>query len=104
MTDKLLNLLGLCRRAGKAALGYDPVIDSIKQRKAKLIIISSDCSDNTKKGVLLSAHRGNVPCEVVPYTKDDISLSLGKYTAVLSILDQGFAKSAQSLICSLKED
>ncbi len=104
MTDKLLSLLGLCRRAGKIVLGNDPVIDSINQRKAKLVIVASDCSNNTAKGVLSTAHRNNVCAQVVPYTKDDISLAVGKYTAVLSILDDGFAKKAQTLICSLKED
>jgi hypothetical protein len=50
----------------------------------------------------------NVKAHVIPYTKDDISVSVGKYTAVLSILDDGFAKKAETLICSidstLKED
>ena len=104
MTDKLLSLLGLCRRAGKIVLGNDPVIDSINQRKAKLVIVASDSSKNTAKGVLSTAHRNNVSAQVVPYTKDDISLAIGKYTAVLCILDDGFAKKAQTLICSLKED
>lgn len=108
MTDRLMSLLGLCRRAGKIVLGFDPVIDSINQKKAKLVIIAQDCSQHTAKGVLRSAHMNNVKAHVIPYTKDDISVSVGKYTAVLSILDDGFAKKAETLICSidstLKED
>ncbi len=104
MTDRLMSLLGLCRRAGKIVLGNDPVIDSINLKKAKLVIIAQDCSQHTSKGVLTSAHRSNVKAHVIPYTKDDISLAVGKYTAVLSIIDDGFAKKAQTLICSLKED
>ncbi|MBQ4128207.1 MAG: ribosomal L7Ae/L30e/S12e/Gadd45 family protein [Ruminococcus sp.] len=104
MNDKLLSLLGLCRRAGKLVLGNDPVIDSINLKKAKLVIVACDCSKNTAKGVLSTAHRCNVCAHVVPYTKDDISLAVGKYSAVLSICDQGFAKKADTLICSLKEE
>ena len=104
MTDRLLSLLGLCRRAGKLTLGNDPVIDSITQKKVKLIIVASDCSHNTAKGVLCVAHKSNVKTHVVPYTKDDISLAVGKYTAVLAICDDGFAKKADTLICSLKEE
>lgn len=108
MTDRLMSLLGLCRRAGKIVLGFDPVIDSINQKKAKLVIIASDCSQHTAKGVLRTAHMNNVKAYVIPYTKDDISVSVGKYTAVLSIIDPGFAKKAETLICSidstLKED
>lgn len=104
MNDKLMSLLGLMRRAGKIVLGNDPVIDSINLKKAKLVIVASDCSAHTAKGVLSCAHRCNVKAHVVPYTKDDISLAVGKYTAVLSITDDGFAKKADTLICSLKED
>ncbi len=98
MTDKLLSLLGLCRRAGKLTLGNDPVIDSILQRKAKLVLVASDCSENTAKGVLKIAHQNSVRAHIVPYTKDDISLSVGKYTAVLSVCDAGFAKSLDKLL------
>ena len=77
MTDRLMSLLGLCRRAGKIVLGYDPVIDSINQKKAKLVIIAQDCSQHTAKGVLRSAHMNNVKAHVIPYTKDDISVSVG---------------------------
>lgn len=104
MTDRLLSLLGLCRRAGKLILGNDPVVESINMKKAKLVIVASDCSHNTAKGVLSCAHRLGVKAHTVAYTKDDISLAVGKYSAVLSITDDGFAKKADSLICSLKEE
>lgn len=104
MPDRFLSLLGLCRRAGKIILGSDPVIDSINLKKAKLVIVASDCSKNTAKSVLSNAHRMGVKTCVVPYTKDDISYSVGKYTAVLSIIDNGFAQKAETLICSLKEE
>lgn len=104
MTDRLLSLLGLCRRAGKLTLGNDPVMESINLKKAKLVVIACDCAERTAKGVLTVAHRCNVRAHIVPYTKDDISLAVGKYTAVLSICDDGFAKKADTLICSLKED
>lgn len=104
MNDKLLSLLGLCRRAGKLTLGNDPVIDSISLKKAKLVLVASDCSQHTSKGVLSIAHRCSVRAYVVPYTKEEISLAVGKYTAVLSICDDGFAKKAETLICLLKEE
>lgn len=104
MTDRLLSLLGLCRRAGKIVLGNDPVVDSIIGKKAKLVIVASDCSENTAKNVLRTAHQNNVKTLIAPHTKEDISLAVGKYTAVLAICDDGFARKADTLICSLKED
>lgn len=104
MTDRLLSLLGLCRRAGRLTLGFDPVVDSINLKKAKLVIVASDCSHHTAKDTLTACHKMGVKSYVVPYTKDEISLAVGKYTAVLSITDDGFAKKAETLICSLKEE
>lgn len=104
MADRLLSLLGLCRRAGKLVLGNDPVIDSINLKKAKLVVVASDCSRHTAKDVLSCAHRNGVKAHTLPHTKEEISLSVGKYTAVLSIIDDGFAKKADTLICTLKEE
>lgn len=38
MNDRILSLLGLCRRAGKLVIGADPCIDSMAKSKAKLIL------------------------------------------------------------------
>ncbi len=106
MQDRFLSLLGLCRRAGKLTIGNDPVLDSISKKKAELVIIAGDCSKNTSKGVLIHAHKHNVQTVITPYSKDDISFALGKYCAVLSIEDKGFAKKAYTLIVdnTKKED
>lgn len=106
MQDRFLSLLGLCRRAGKMVIGNDPVIESVFKKKAELVIIASDCSKNTSKNVLVSTHKNNVSAVVCNYTKDDISYAVGKYCAVLSIEDTGFAKKAYTLIVdnTKKED
>ena len=104
MADRLLSLLGLCRRAGRLTLGNDPVIDSINLKKAKLVLVAKDCSHHTAKDVLSCAHRMGVKSHILPHTKEEISLAVGKYTAVLSITDDGFANKADKLICSLKEE
>ena len=42
MNDRILSLLGLCRRAGKLVIGADPCIDSMAKSKAKLILYAND--------------------------------------------------------------
>lgn len=98
MTDRLLSLLGLCRRAGRLTLGFDPVMDSINLKKAKLVIVASDCSPHTAKDTLIACHKMGVKSHTVAYTKEEISLAVGKYTAVLSITDEGFSQKADTLI------
>ena len=65
MADRLMSLLGLCRRAGKLVLGNDPVIDSINLKKAKLVVVASDCSRHTAKDVLSCAHRNGVKAHLL---------------------------------------
>lgn len=58
MNDKLLSLLGLARRGGKLSSGFDAVSNSIKRRKARLVLIASDISQKTQKElVYLSQNR-----------------------------------------------
>lgn len=39
MNDRILSLLGICKRAGKLITGADTTIDSIRKSKAKLVIL-----------------------------------------------------------------
>ena len=97
MNDKLLSLLGLCRRAGKITLGCDPVIDSVKNKEASLVIFARNISDNTRKTVLNAVAQSGVRVIKLDYDKEDISVSLGRLCAVASINDEGFAKKLLSL-------
>ena len=60
MNDRILSLLGLCRRAGKLVIGADPCIESMAKSKAKLILYANDFSQNSLKPVLLQAHKQNI--------------------------------------------
>ena len=98
MNDRILSLLGLCRRAGKLVIGSDPCSDSMAKSKAKLILYANDFSQNSLKPVLLQAHKQNVRVLEVNRTKDEISFSLGKLCGVLSVGDKGFADKLAMLI------
>ncbi len=98
MTDKLLSLLGLCRRAGKLALGADPAVDSMKSHKSRLIIYACDFSHNSIKPVLEQAHKSNIKVLEIKRTKAELSHSLGKLCGVVSVEDKGFADKLIGLI------
>lgn len=97
MNDKLLSFLGLCRRANKLCYGFDAVNKSIFQKKAKLVLFASDVSTHTKSDVEKICEKENVKSLTLNYTKEEISLTIGKYAAVISITDSGFANK----ICEL---
>ena len=91
MNDRLLSFLGICRRAGKLVIGNDPVRESIETDKAFLVIMASDISHNTLKKISTVIEESGVPCYTAKRTKDEISFSLGKTCAILSVTDKGFA-------------
>ena len=47
--DKVLSLIGLAMKAGQVVSGEFSVEKCIKSGKAKLVIIATDASENTKK-------------------------------------------------------
>lgn len=98
MNDRILSLLGLCRRAGKLTMGNDTVIESVLNRKAKLVIAASDLSKRTAKGIFAASHENNVKVLEINRTKEQMGSALGKYCAVVAVLDSGFAKKLTELI------
>ena len=104
MPDRVLSLLGLCRRAGKTALGNDAVISSIVRGEARLVICAQDISENTRRKILYNAKMCSVPCLTLKRTKDSLGGALGKYCAVVAVNDSGFAKKLSGYIQTESEE
>lgn len=100
MTDRILSLLGICRRAGKLIIGAEPCIESITKHKSELIICANDFSKKSAKPVLERAHRNDVKTLIINRSKDEVSFALGKLCGVVSVEDKGFAKKLTELINS----
>ena len=88
-----LGMLGLAKRAGKVVTGEDKCSKAIKSGGAKLVIIATDASSNTKKAVADSCNYYGVR-----YIETASKAELGKYTgaenrAVVSVDDSNFAKA-----------
>ena len=50
--QKALNLLGIATRAGKLTTGDSFSLNEIQSKRAKIVILASDASDNTRKKIL----------------------------------------------------
>lgn len=95
--DKLLNFLGLCRRAGKLTTGFDSVVDTVVKGEAKLIITARDISQNTEKKLLKTCSEYDVRLIELDRSKDELSAAVGKLTAAASVTDSGFARNIERL-------
>lgn len=101
MNDSALNLLGLCRRAGRLSLGHDACKQSLNSGKAKLCIICCDASERLSDEISGLAKTHNITVYDVRYTMLEIKQALSFKAAVFTVDDEGFAKS---LIAKFKEN
>ncbi len=97
MNDKFLSLLGMARKCGKLSLGHDAVISSVVKNRAKLVVLSSEGSERLQKEIAHACQyeNKNIPVLITSYLTADISKAIGSKAAVISVDDEGFAKSAQ---------
>ena len=102
MTDnpKLLSLLGMCRRAGKLSCGHDAAVGSVRSKSARLCLISSDASQRLRKEIEREANfeGREIPVREMFSTMEEIGKATGLKSAVVTVNDEGFAKSMLGLL------
>ena len=102
MDNKIFNLLGLARRAGKIAWGHDTALFAIKSKKAHLCIVASDVSDRLKREFSRECtYDGrNIKIIELDKTMEDMRFVIGVKTGVFTINDEGFAKKIEQIQAS----
>ncbi|MDL2294518.1 ribosomal L7Ae/L30e/S12e/Gadd45 family protein [Ruminococcaceae bacterium OttesenSCG-928-D13] len=90
MTDKLLGALGLCRRAGALAAGFDVVCEAAQGGKAELVLLAADASERTRRKVT-EACLGRCKLIETDITQQALAGLLSKPTAVLAVTDKNLA-------------
>lgn len=100
-TNKIVGLLGMCRRAGHLTIGFDAVKELAVQKKATLICIANDLSPKTQKELRFMI-KENQPLFLLPFGKETLSNAIGmqKPVGVIATDDRGFAAA----FLKLKED
>lgn len=99
-SNKILSLLSLAQKAGKLKSGEFQTTEAVKGKKAFLVLVAADASDNTKK-----EFRNMCNYYETPYyefsTKENLGRAIGKEErSSIAVLDEGFSKS---LIKNLEE-
>ena len=98
--SKFYNLLGLARRAGKIGWGHDAALGAVKYGKAYLCILTSDASERLKDEFIRACNSDgrDVPVQEVKKTMDEMKGIIGVRAGVLTVNDEGFAKSLRQYI------
>jgi ribosomal protein L7Ae-like RNA K-turn-binding protein len=102
--DNCLMLLGLSKKAGFLEVGDDCVSDAVELVKARCILSAADASDGSKRKAEFLAEESRVPHIVLPYTKAELGIAVGRGTpGILAITDIGMAASFVSKLAQTDE-
>lgn len=104
--DSIPSLLGLALRAGRLAVGEEPVGAACRAHKAYLLLLASDAADNTIRRAHHFCQAGtNTICLTLPLTKAEIGSGLGRSScAMLAISDIGFAAAVADKLAKADPD
>ena len=100
MIERLLNMIGLARRAGKVSTGAFVCEKMIKSRRARLVILARDASENTKKAVTDSCRFYNIRVIEISDMESLGHITGGGDRAVVSVNDNNFAKAISDIYIS----
>ncbi len=91
MRQRVLSLLGMCRRAGKLASGDTATRQAIARGAARLVVVASDAGSSTKRSFDRLSENAGVPC-IVFGSREELGQAVGSGPkAVLGVLDEGLA-------------
>jgi len=96
--NNYLNIVGLAFRARKCSTGEDTIINDIRNKKAKLVLIASDISESTRKKLTDKCNTFQIPYIEVE-DRSILGSAIGKSERVaVAILDEGFATKLKTLL------
>jgi len=94
MSEKLLNLLGLMRKANAIEIGEMNTGIACRDGKGKVLILASDASDNARRRAGSFVNGRKTVLITVPFTKEEISANVGVGgCSMAAITDLGFANA-----------
>lgn len=90
--NKILNLLTICRKAGKLILGFDAVKEAVLAGKAESVLVTRDISPKTLKEAEYYCSKRNIQ---IIKLNCDMDIFVGafknkKKIAIMAVNDKGF--------------
>ena len=105
MRDKILNLLGLMRRANAIAIGETNAGAALRGGKAKLLLLAADASDNARRRAEGFAAGRSVQSLGLPFRKEELSARVGASgCSMAAVTDMGFANALMKALAELSPE
>ncbi|TPR25666.1 hypothetical protein DY120_03420 [Apilactobacillus micheneri] len=99
--EKILNFIGLAKRAGKVTTGEDILLNAIKKNKIKFLFIPSDAGKASYKKFMDKSSYYGIPVNNM-FVKNDLSNAIGMKRTIIGISDSGFAKRLNEMTNNCK--
>lgn len=101
MNKEILNFIGLMNRAGALITGTELVLNGVRNKKVKLVLIDASVSENTLKKVTDKCNYYNTTY-ILLQTDADLGFIIGNSSRkIAGITDQNFVKALQEKLNQL---
>ena len=98
MSNGVLGLLGLARRAGLLTFGLDATLERVSEGRAFLLLCAADASPRTRRELTRRSDETGVPLRLLPFDMETLGRSIGRSaTACVAVLDEKLAEKAAAL-------
>ncbi len=88
---KMLSYMGFAAKARKIINGYNTCIFTMEKGKVKLLIISEDLADNSKKKMISAANKFNVEYRIFGDSNEMSHMTGTDGKGIFGITDENFA-------------
>lgn len=95
--QKILNLLGLARRAGKVVAGEEMVLKQLRNHQVAMVLVANDCSEGTRKKFVDKCQSYQTPL-ILEFSQIELSIAIGQKRSIIALTDVGFTKKIRSLL------
>ncbi|UQS85475.1 ribosomal L7Ae/L30e/S12e/Gadd45 family protein [Apilactobacillus apisilvae] len=99
--DKILNFIGIAKRAGKVTTGEDILLSAIKNNKVKFLLVASDTGQSSYKKFMDKSSYYGIPVNNM-FLKNELSNAIGMKRTIIGISDNGFAKRLKEMTNNCK--
>lgn len=97
---RFVGMLGFAMRAGKLIIGTESVCRAMAKGTPKLVVVSTDASEQTKKKLTVKSDFYRIPYIVTEISSQKIAKMIGKSYApmAVAITDSGFAEEIEKAL------
>ena len=94
MKNKILTLMGFASKAGKLSYGFDATLLSIKSKKSKLVVMSDEISEKSRKEMQFYSQKYNIDFILLEGMDiQTVSEAVGRKCGIISVNEKGFAQA-----------